>query len=98
MNNVKNEFFDEEEYVDFETAKILSSLGFIGNSLYGFTCDGVIEEPYYGTYYCNGDKENSVCYEAPTKFIAIKWLKNFAIKNDIPEDYIVKIKNLLNIF
>lgn len=25
-------------------------------------------------------------------------LFNFTIKNDIPEDYIVKIKNLLNIF
>lgn len=78
-NKIKGFYVDE--YVSFKTAKLISKLGYVGQSVYGYTSDGKIEKPYYGSYYSNNDLDNSVIYEAPTKFAASKWIyKNFNVE------------------
>lgn len=63
-----------EQYVSFETAKLLKEKGFPQDTVSCNTC-----YKYNGNF-CNNARSMSgvdreICYIAPTKYMALKWLK-----------------------
>jgi len=67
-----------EDYVSFETAKLLKEKGFPQDTVSCNTC-----YKYNGNF-CNNARSMSgvdreICYIAPTKYMALKWLR------DLPE-------------
>lgn len=65
----------KEKLVSFKTAKALYKKGFCNESKQGYTANGKLQKPYYGSYFKNSDKNNTIVYEAPSQSLAQKWIR-----------------------
>jgi hypothetical protein len=64
----------QEDYVNFETAKLLKEKGFDESCYQKYDCDGDLSFNYVG--YINGEKPcDDFCALAPTLQMAMKWLR-----------------------
>lgn len=64
-----------EDYVSFETAKLLKEKGFDANLLVCYTPDGLFSRSYGIKTYTNESEDSAVGCICPTLQMAMKWLR-----------------------
>ena len=83
----------KEQYVSFETAKLLKEKGFNERLLSFYITDEVKKEGYFQLMAFTDDKidnnHSDLCYLAPTQQMAMRWLREIHKLGVFPSSYTV---------